>query len=143
MVVEDSTSPLNFILVLGIGILLVHAFDIIIRKRLKVERKKFFSYNYVNEKHKKIDITIRIIAAACILLTIPLNMTRAPGDADLYFQPWVIIIIFLSITEIVRAVMERKYAENPNAFKVTISNYLFSFTIFALVLYLTGFFKLL
>lgn len=32
-----------------------------VRKRLNVEKRKFFSYGHVNEKHKKIDWSIRTV----------------------------------------------------------------------------------
>ncbi|TFI49249.1 DUF4181 domain-containing protein, partial [Diaphorobacter sp. DS2] len=31
-----------------------------LRKWLRVEKKKYFSYNHINDKHKKVDWTIRI-----------------------------------------------------------------------------------
>ncbi|SEI02249.1 protein of unknown function [Halobacillus karajensis] len=102
------------------------AFNKIMRKWLNVERNNFFSYNHVNEKHKKIDWTIRIITMISLLLTIPISFTQNFW----LIQPWFLIIIFVVVSETVRAVMERKYAENPNAYKFTISQIIFVLLLF-------------
>ena len=58
-----------------------------------------------------------------------------------FLQPWFIIFIFIVVSEMVRAAMERKYAENPNAYKLTISQIIFMLILF-FALYKTDFFGL-
>lgn len=43
-----------------------------------------------------------------------------------FLQPWFILVVFIVVSEMVRAIMERKYAENPNAYKLTINQIIFS-----------------
>ncbi|MYL72425.1 DUF4181 domain-containing protein [Halobacillus litoralis] len=116
----DSDFWLGLLLLLTIVSLLLVSFNTIIRRWLKVERKKVFSYNHVNEKHKKIDRIIRIIAAISLILGYSINIMSYPTNTYWFIQPWYIIIVFLVVSELGRAVMERKYAQNPNAYKVTI-----------------------
>lgn len=136
----EPNFGLRFISLLAIILLLWMSFNIIMRKWLKVERKKFFSYNHVNEKHKKMDWTIRIITIASILLGFIINMSRE--STNWFLQSWVVLFIFIVVSETVRAVMERKYAKNPNTYKLTISELLFVIILF-FILFKTDFFGLL
>ncbi|AKO93370.1 DUF4181 domain-containing protein [Priestia filamentosa] len=138
----ESTFGLRFISLLAIVLLLGVSFNIIMRKWLKVERKKLFSYNHVNEKHKKIDWTMRMITIASILLGFIINMSRASTDWFWFLQSWVVLFIFIVVSETVRAVMEKKYAKNLNAYKLTISELLFVLILF-FILFKTDFFGLL
>ncbi|MED4072150.1 DUF4181 domain-containing protein [Priestia endophytica] len=138
----EPNFGLKFISLLAIILLLWVSFNTIMRKWLKVERKKLFSYNHVNEKHKKMDWTIRIITIASILLGFIINMSRDSTDWFWFLQSWAVLFIFIVVSEIVRAVMERKYAKNPNAYKLTISELLFVLILF-FILFKTDFFGLL
>ncbi|GAB3056353.1 DUF4181 domain-containing protein [Virgibacillus ainsalahensis] len=140
-VVEPAFWP-NLILLLAIILLLMVLFNTIMRKWLRIKKKKFFSYNHVNEKHKKIDWTIRITTIVVILLGYIITITRGPMDMIWFLQPWFILFIFMIVSETVRAVMERKYAENPNAYKLTISQIVF-FLILLFTLFMTDFFGLI
>jgi uncharacterized membrane protein YoaK (UPF0700 family) len=138
----EPNFGLKFISLLAIILLLWVSFNTIMRKWLKVERKKLFSYNHVNEKHKKIDWTIRIITIASILIGFIINISRDSTDWFWFLQSWVVLFIFIGISETVRAVMERKYAKNPNTYKLTISELLFVIILF-FILFKTDFFGLL
>ncbi|MGG1220910.1 DUF4181 domain-containing protein [Priestia endophytica] len=138
----EPNFGLRFISLLAIILLLWFLFNTIMRKWLKVERKKLFSYNHVNEKHKKMDWTIRIITIASILLGFIINMSRDSTDWFWFLQSWAVLFIFIVVSETVRAVMERKYAKNPNAYKLTISELLFILILF-FILFKTDFFGLL
>lgn len=129
---------LDLFLMLTILLLLLVSFNAIMRKLLKVEKKKLFSYNYVNEKHSKIDWTIRIIIIVVLLIGTYVNNTRDRMDWIWFFEPWHIMMVFIVATEISRAIMEFKYAENRNAYKLTIGQLVFIVVIF-LSLYLSNF----
>ena len=129
---------LDLFLMLTILLLLLVSFNAIMRKLLKVEKKKLFSYNYVNEKHSKIDWTIRIIIIVILLIGNYVNTTRDRMDWIWFFEPWHIMMVFIVATEISRAIMEFKYAENRNAYKLTIGQLVFIVVIF-LSLYLSNF----
>ncbi|MFP3886618.1 DUF4181 domain-containing protein [Priestia filamentosa] len=138
----EPTLGLRFISLLAIILLFWISFNTIMRKWLKVKKKKLFSYNHVNEKHKKMDWTIRIITIASILIGFIINISRDSTDWFWFLQSWVILFIFIVVSETVRAIMERKYAKNPNAYKLTISELLFVIILF-FILFKTDFFGLL
>lgn len=86
----------------------------ILRKTMGVKRKPFFSYGHVNEKHQKIDWSIRILMVLAILV----SAIFALGSLQIYML--FIFIIFGGAQEIVRAVMEKKYARNPKDYLFTL-----------------------
>jgi hypothetical protein len=88
------------------------------RKRLHLEKKKFFSYNFVNEVHKKGEWTIRITFLCTYLLVFSLSISDPTPNL---FLPSIILILFIICTELFRAVMEWKYASNPKAYILTVS----------------------
>ena len=137
----EPTFWLNSIFVFAVLLLLMVLFNTIMRKWLKIENKKFFSYNHVNEKHKKIDWTIRITTIIVFFLGFIITIMRGPMDMIWFLQPWFILVVFIVVSDMVRAIMERKYAENPNAYKLTISQIIFSLILF-FTLYKTDFFGL-
>lgn len=93
------------------------------RKWLKVEKKKrkFFSYNHVNERHKKIDWTIRITFTVILLLEYFYNVTGGPAEKVWYFEIWFLMGMFIIVSEAVRAIMEWKYLENKKVSILTIT----------------------
>ncbi|WP_117149162.1 MULTISPECIES: DUF4181 domain-containing protein [Paraliobacillus] len=133
---------LKLVILLAVVLLLWVTFSTIMRKWLQVERKKFFSYNHINEKHKKVDWIIRIAAILSLLLGFAINITRDPSDWYWFLQSWFILIIFVVVSQIGRAVMERKYAQNPNAYKLTVSEIIFILILF-FTLFKTDFFGLI
>ncbi|MCJ1907586.1 DUF4181 domain-containing protein [Planococcus ruber] len=88
--------------------------NMLLRKMLGVERRKKFSNNYVNEKHQRIDWTIRMVAVFAIVVA----AIFAFYSIQIYM--FFIFIIFGAIQETVRAVMEKKHAKNPNDYLFTL-----------------------
>ncbi len=123
-------------------ILSVAVFNAIMRKLLNVERQKFFSYNHINEQHKKVDWTIRISTIVILLIGYAINSTRNPSEWFWFFQPWAILILFLISSQTAKVIMERKYAENRNRYKVTISETVF-ISVILLSLFMTDFWGLI
>ncbi|TGB03583.1 DUF4181 domain-containing protein [Halobacillus salinus] len=118
---------LRLAIVIAVVLLLLYSFHAIMSKWLKVERGNFFSNNYVNEKHKKVDWIIRVAAIISIMIGFAINSST---DPYWFFEPWAILSIYIVASLIGRAVMERKYAQNPNAFKVTVSDLVFVLVLF-------------
>jgi divalent metal cation (Fe/Co/Zn/Cd) transporter len=137
----EPAAGARLALLLAIVLVLLFSFNILARKWFKVEKKKLFSYNHVNEKHKKIDWLIRLSSMASILVGYAINITRDPSDWYWFLQPWFILTFYIVISQAATAVMERKYAQNPNAYKVTISELIFALILF-LTLYQTDFWGL-
>jgi hypothetical protein len=134
---------LNVLLLLTIYSLLIYIFNKVMRKWLKVEKKKFFSYNQVNHKHIKIDWIIRITFLLLLIISTTMNIMRMQkGLEKIWFlETYVILFIFIIVTETARALMERKYAENRNDFKFTIIQLVF-ISILLFLTYTTNFFGL-
>ena len=138
---------LNKLIVILISLVLVlHIFNYTIRKLLGVERKKWFSYNHINERHKKLDWYLRIafIILIMFLSFLPLYNTELLNHRYWYLLPGISAFIFLIISELLRAFMEWKYAENKKAYIATIIELCFalcfaiSITIWIITTYFTG-----
>jgi uncharacterized membrane protein YfcA len=119
--------------------LLLFFLNLLLRKWLNVKRKKFFSYNHINEKHKKVDWMIRITFMIALLIGYFINITRSPEEQITFLQPYILIFIFLVVSETARAIMERRYAENKNDYVFTVSQMVFNAG-FLLSLFSTNFF---
>jgi hypothetical protein len=135
----EPTFWLKLFLALAIVVFLMVVFNAIMRKWLKVENRKFFSYNHINEKHKKIDRTIRIAFVVILLIGYVYNITVEPYERVWFFEIWFLLFIFIMVSEIVRAMMEWRYAENRKAYILTISE-LFFIGILLIPIFTTNYF---
>ncbi|GAB3802694.1 DUF4181 domain-containing protein [Virgibacillus kimchii] len=121
---------LKLILVIGITLLVVTGFQALMSKWLKVENKKLFSYNHINDKHRKLDWTIRITFLTLLLFGFFYNISVEPYDTVWFLEPWFLLIIFIVFSQVARATMEWKYAENRKAYMFTLSELLFFGVVF-------------
>lgn len=115
----------KFIFMIVIILLLFIIFESVMRQWLKVEKKKRFSHNHVNEKHSKIDWSIRIIFIAFIILGSFINANRDNTERIWFLEPGYILFGLIILSEGVRALMEWKYADNQNAYILTLSQLVF------------------
>lgn len=122
----ESSFWFNLLLILGIFFILTSAFNMLMRKWLKVKKPKMFSNYPVNEKHRKIDWGIRGVFILLMIIGAFVNSNRTTAEPVLFLEPWFLLLTLVGVTEIVRAVMEKKYAENPNAYLFTLSQLGFS-----------------
>lgn len=92
---------------------------LLLSKLLKIEKEKkpFFSYNYINELHKKIDWVIRITSAIVLIVTNTLVIIEGYSINLLLIT----CISFLVLDYTVRAFFECKYSENPKQSILTVS----------------------
>lgn len=95
----------------------------------------------MNEQHKKIDWTIRIVFVVAIIVGGIINASRLPLIPILFLEPYFLLFIVIFLTEIVTAFMEWKYAENRNAYIFTVLQLIFM-AILLLSIYITDFFGL-
>ncbi|MFJ7886880.1 DUF4181 domain-containing protein [Lysinibacillus xylanilyticus] len=130
----------TLMLFLIVLVLVINIFGFVIRKLLGVERKKCFSYNHINERHKKLDWSVRIIFILFFISSYYMIDDDTLG-IPWYFETWFILIVFLITSEMLRAFMEWKYAENKRDFVATIAETVFMISIVFLVI-TTGFFGL-
>lgn len=122
-------------------LLIVNTFGFVIRKLLGVERKKWFSYNHINERHKKLDWSVRIIFMSLFLISSYYMINNDTFGIPWYFETWFILIVFLITSELLRTYMEWKYAENKKDFVATFAEMLFMISIVFLTI-TTDFFGL-
>ena len=122
-------------------VLVISIFGFVIRKLLGVERKKWFSYNHLNDRHKKIDWSVRIIFTILFLISSYYMIDNDTVGFPWYFETWFILIVFLIMSEMLRALMEWKYAENKRDFVATIAEMMFMISIVFLTI-TTDFFGL-
>ncbi|WP_233549493.1 DUF4181 domain-containing protein [Lysinibacillus yapensis] len=97
--------------IFGLFLFLINKF---LRKWLNVEKKKLFSYNHVNDKHKKIDWTIRIIFIFFLFISLFININRDPLKRIWFLETHILLFVFIIVSETVRVIMEKRYAENKN-----------------------------
>ena len=116
---------LKLIFVILIFLLSFIIFSSVMSRWLKVEKNKFFSHDHVNDKHQKIDWTIRIIFVAFIVLGSFINVTRDYSERIWFLEPWYLLFGLTILSEAVRALMEWKYADNKNAYIFTLSQLVF------------------
>lgn len=128
---------MKVLLVLSIYFLLVFIVNKVLRFWLKVEKKTFFSYNHLNDKHKKVDWTIRFTFLFILTLGWIINFNRI--EKIWFLETYVLGFIFIIVSETVRAIMEWKYAENRNDYLFT-SIQLVLITLFLITVYTTNFF---
>jgi len=132
---------LKFILFITSYALLIFLFNIGMRKWFKVKKKKLFSYHHLNGKHKKIDWMIRITFVILIVVGGFYNATRPPLERVWFLETYILLIFLVILSETVTAVMEKRYAENRNDYKFTISQIVF-LSLSVLLIFSTDFFGL-
>jgi hypothetical protein len=133
---------LKFILILVIYGLLIYSFNKVLRKWLKVEKKKMFSYNHLNNRHKKIDWTIRIAFLVILIISLVIRAIRINLESIWFLETYVLVFVFIIVSETARAIMEWKYAENRNDYIFTTIQLVF-ISILLLLTFTTNFFGLI
>ncbi|MDO6654630.1 DUF4181 domain-containing protein [Anaerobacillus sp. 1_MG-2023] len=106
-----------------------------LRKRLKVEKKPIFSYNHVNELHKKWDWGIRISFIVVLIISFVVTIYRGFHDPIWYLQTHNLLFVFIIASEAVRVIMEKKYAANRNDYIFT------SIQLALIIIFLTSMFS--
>ncbi|WP_339171369.1 DUF4181 domain-containing protein [Solibacillus sp. FSL R5-0691] len=132
----------SLILILSIFGLVLFIMNKFLRKWLNVEKKEFFSNHFVNKKHKKMDWTIRITFIVVMLVGFFFNVSEDPSKHIWFLQPYILLFGLIFVTELVRIVMEKRYAANKNDYIFT-SVQLVVISLFLIAMFSTDFFGLL
>ncbi|KIL51559.1 hypothetical protein KP77_10710 [Jeotgalibacillus alimentarius] len=125
-----------------VTIIVAFSFRPMITRILGADRQKFFSrYNHVNKNHKILDWTIRGVAIILIIVLgwIQISMIRNGGEVKWYLATYTVLFAMFPLTELLRAYMEWKHADNRNNYKVTLSEIGF-LACLTVVIFSTGFF---
>ncbi|AQU80856.1 hypothetical protein AJGP001_16855 [Planococcus faecalis] len=117
----------GFILIIIFVVSLVNA---VLRKIFKIEKEKkaFFPFNYTNKLHRKIDISINIIAAFVYIFCFYLIVFKG-YSVNIFL---VSVILFTILDHSVQAIFEWKYSQNPKKAVLTISE--MSLVVIAIIL---------
>jgi hypothetical protein len=132
---------IKMILLLAAFGLMIYLINTVLRKWLKVERKKLFSYNHINDKHKKIDWTMRMISIVLIVAGSITNLSLAPSQRIWFLETNYILFGFIIASETARAIFEKRYSANQNDYLFT-SIQLGYLSVLILSAFLTNFFGL-
>ena len=103
----------ELIKILSVAILLVGVIPAVFRYRMGASKKKWFSYNHINEFHKKIDWTLRIVFVIFLITSAILFSS----------QPFITYIVlgFFTLTQIgVQAYIEWRFSDNRKDFQVSL-----------------------
>jgi uncharacterized membrane protein len=123
-----SLEPIFWIkLIFLVVIILISLFifTTLMRKWLKVKKTMFSFTNHMNEKHKKIDLTIRLIFIPLIIAGSFFNLEREFTERIWFLETGFILICLVLLTEAVQAFMEWKYSENKNDYIYTLCQLVF------------------
>lgn len=104
---------IELIKILSVVILLVGVIPAVFRYRMGASKKKWFSYNHINEFHKKVDWTLRIVFAISLIISGILFIS----------QPFITYIVlgFFTLTQIgVQAYIEWRFSDNRKDFQVSL-----------------------
>ncbi|WP_400246636.1 DUF4181 domain-containing protein [Niallia sp. JL1B1071] len=99
---------LKLLILLFVFLIASNIFDLVARKILKLERRKFFSYNHINKVHERIDWGIRIAFMFILFTAFVINYAYNLW----YLQPYFVLLLFITISGLTRALIELKYLEN-------------------------------
>jgi hypothetical protein len=116
---EDFVFWVKFSLVTIIVFVLISIVKFLLRKIFKIEKvkKDFFSYNHINELHRKVDKWIRTIT----LITLTILGVLAIYNEHLTHFYLIGVVFLLAMDYAVRAFFEFKYSEYPKQAILTLS----------------------
>ncbi|MET3507317.1 DUF4181 domain-containing protein [Halalkalibacter oceani] len=132
----DASFVIKLLVLLAVTVIFIFLFQTLLRKWLNVEKPKWFSYQHVNEKHKKVDWITRGITVVLTIIWLIITLTMENG---LLFGPSFPFLLVIFIPGVVQVIMEWKYAENRNAYLATAGELVF-FALLFTVLISTEFF---
>lgn len=115
-------SWLTLILLLSSVTILTILVKILLRETLhiKKEKRRFFSYNHINDAHRKIDWAIRIVSGVISIFALYLSLYQ-----DYSFNVVLLVILLFAVAQyITQAFFEWKYTSNPKQTILTVSEML-------------------
>lgn len=111
---------LNFILIGVIVMVIVYGVRLLLRRALKIKKskKEFFSYNHINDLHRKVDWAMRII-----IMIVNITLVGMILYENISIAVVVIGLVLLIIGDrLVQAFFEWKYSDNPKEAILTLSD---------------------
>ncbi|WP_342543640.1 DUF4181 domain-containing protein [Paenisporosarcina sp. FSL H8-0542] len=110
----------KFGLIAIIVFVLISIVKLLLRKLLKIEKvkKELFSYNHINDLHRKIEKGLRIFSAIALIL---LSCVLLYYFEDLIYLVLIAVIVFMVLDYLVRAFFEWKYTQYPKQSILTLT----------------------
>ncbi|UXH46362.1 DUF4181 domain-containing protein [Rossellomorea vietnamensis] len=125
---------LKFVLVALVVFALISFVKFILRRTLKIEKvqKEFFSNNYINESHRKVDKWVRRLTGLSLAIII---LVQINNDAFNYLL--IVGLIFTSMLDYgMKAFFEYRYSEVPKQAILTVTEWFMVLTAVVVVLQL-------
>ncbi|MCG7334873.1 DUF4181 domain-containing protein [Sporosarcina sp. ACRSM] len=111
---------IKFSLTVIIVFVLISIVKFLLRHLLKIEKvkKEFFSFNHVNELHRKIDKGLRTFSTITLLILTCVLVVFYPDFMYLFL---IAIMTFMVLDYLVRAFFEWKYTQHPKQAILTLT----------------------
>jgi Domain of unknown function (DUF4181) len=125
---------LKFVLIAMIVFALISFVKFILRKTLKIEKvqKEFFSNNYINELHRKVDKWVRRLTGLSLAIIILVQINNEAFNFLL-----IVGLFFTSMLDYgVKAFFEYRYSEVPKQAILTVTEWFMVMTTVGVVLQL-------
>lgn len=109
----------KFSLMAIIVFVLISMVKFLLRKVFRIEKvkRKFFSYNHINESHRKVDKWVRILTATTLMVLAIMMM----NDEDLTYLYIIGFVTLSALDYSVRAFFEWKSSEYPKQAILTLA----------------------
>ncbi|PID13857.1 hypothetical protein CSV63_15620 [Sporosarcina sp. P34] len=112
---------IKFILIVVLVMTFISLVKFLLRKFLKIEKvkKKFFSYNYINELHRKIDKVLRIFSTISLLTLYSVLLFY---NEDVIYLVFFTMVAFGILDNLIKAFFEWKYTQYPKQSILTLTD---------------------
>jgi len=116
---------IKFLLIGVFALVLIEIIKILLRKIFKIEKvkKEFFSFNHVNELHRKIDKILRIISTITLISS---SYVLLFYNEDLIYLLFIVVIVFMILDYLVRAFFEWRSEKHRKQSILTLTEMLLS-----------------
>ncbi len=92
-------------------------------------KRSFFSYNHINELHRKVDRWVRSITTITLIILVVLVI----NDEDLIYLYSIGVVSLFALDYAVRVFFELKYSENPKQSILTVAEMILVLTAILIV----------
>ncbi len=135
----DSADLIKIFAILAVLALINVSANVLLRRKLGIQKPKTLRPYHVNGLHKKFERLLLGLGMLLVVFGYFFTINQLPEPPLLIAQPFFLLMLTLYSFEILRAIMERKYARNPNAYKFTIIQIAYISVVLIAIL-MTGFF---
>jgi magnesium-transporting ATPase (P-type) len=134
----------SMLLVIIITMLIaIPTFSWAVRRMLGTDTRKWFSYDHVNEHHRKMEWMVRFLFFGILIVSaVVTSATSSIDNRPWFLEVWWLLLLFIVVIDLLRAFMEYKYVESPRAHVATLAELCFN-VILSCSAFMTGFYGVL